>query len=103
MDNSQLPHSFDQAKMLAKADPLLNRQQRIANLTTLERTASDMAQNGASLEDLNAVINKGRTAISSIYPDIPEYEKAVSAAGKFKTYQAANDPQETLDSMPQFG
>lgn len=98
-----MPTSFDEAKANAKADPLLNKQRRVENLMALEQTATQAAQQGASPLELGDLIQKGSAAIASVFPDIPEYEKAVSAAGRFKNLRAADNPQDTLDGMPQFG
>jgi hypothetical protein len=100
--NFELPTSFQEAKANAVADPLGNKMRRVENLIALENTATEAANNGAKPLELSEMVNQGQNTIAALYPDIPEYEKAVSAAGRYKANRAADNPQDTIDEMPSF-
>ena len=102
LQEQKFPSSFQEAKEKALSNPLDNRINRAKNMMELEKNATAASDNGASAYELDEYINKGRNAISAVYPDIPEYEKAVSAAARFKNNRAADDPQDTIDEMPSF-
>jgi hypothetical protein len=81
-------------------DPVANKTNRVQNLMALEQEATSMSEAGAPSSQVSQLIDQGSKAVAANYPDLPEYEKAVSAAGRYRQMKLAENPQTTLDAMP---
>lgn len=90
--------SFEVAKAQAIADPLTNKTKRVENLLKLEETATKLSESGGHPDEVSKVIDTGRLAIANTYPDVPEYQKAATVAGRFR--QMRQDPAEVISQLP---
>jgi len=81
-------------------DPVENKRKRVENLLALEQTATDMSSAGEDPAKVIDFVNQGTKAVAANFPDIPQYEKAISAVGRYKQKRATDNPQEVIESMP---
>lgn len=81
-------------------NPVENKRNRVKSLLSLEQAATDMAQAGEDPLKVVDFVNQGSKAVAANFPDLPNYEKAVSAVGRYKQKMSAESPQEVLQMMP---
>lgn len=68
-----------------------NRKERIKELMNLKEKAEQMAQAGADPKEVKRMVQEGRKALSSSYPDEVSYKKAVNVAQTFQGMSGGND------------
>jgi hypothetical protein len=85
---------------MADFDPVENKKNRVKSLLNIEQAATDMSNSGEDPAKVIDFINQGSKAVAANFPDLPQYEKAVSAVGKYKQNKAAEVPSQTLERLP---
>jgi hypothetical protein len=68
-----------------------NRKERIKELMDLKEKATQMAQAGADPKEVKRMVQEGRKALATSYPDEVSYKKAVNAAQTFQGMSGGND------------
>jgi hypothetical protein len=89
-----------QGQVMNGLNPVENKEKRVQSLLALEQQATDLDQQGAPPDAIAGLIDSGAKAVAANFPDLPEYEKAVSAAGRYKQMKIAANPQATLNTLP---
>ncbi len=85
---------------MAAFDPVENKKKRVENLLKVEQAATDMSNAGEDPTKVIDFINLGSKAVAANFPDLPQYEKAVSAVGKYKQNKATEVPEQLLERLP---